>query len=124
MTDPFRAQWLQADALWMTQASAEVIERWQALAIVAERLTGIATPADALAEAVRQLVFLGRGPFAIDVHVLVGTAWTNQLACIVTLTIDQLGYDDGIDVFVLEVEADHSTGLSNVAVLRSLKDGA
>lgn len=94
--------------------------RWGDSAIVSERITGIANQADAIVEADRQLAFLARGPFVIDVHQLVGTEWIAMLARVVRLTIAQLGYDLGVDVFVIEAEVDHARGLSTIAVLRPL----
>lgn len=115
--DPLYAQWLQGEVLYATRADAALAGRWGDAATVSERLTGIATRTDALAEADRALTFLSRGPFAIDVHQLVGADWHRQLGQVVNLTADRLGYDAGIDVFVLGAEPDRSTGLSQVTVL-------
>lgn len=114
------AQWLQADSLWLTRIDADTAARWGATAMVSERVTGIATAAEAQAEAGRQLAFHGRGPFAIDVHTVSGAEWIDRLCQIVTLTGDQLGYEGGVDVLVLEAQVDHATGLSTLAVLRPL----
>ena len=120
--DPIYAQWLQSEALWSVRTDAAAAARWGDRAVIAERATGIATAAAAQAEADRQLAFLGRGPFAVDVHQLVGVDWAQRLGLVVTLTGDELGYDEGIDVFVIEAEPDHATGLSTVAVLRPLEE--
>ncbi|HEX8485067.1 hypothetical protein [Sphingomonas sp.] len=119
--DPLFAQWLQAPADYAVRADAAAVARWGATALTTERLTGIATKAAAEAEANRQLTFFGRGPFAIDVHQFVGTDWIGALGSVVTIAIDQLGYDAGIDVFVLEAEIDRASGTSNVTVLRPLR---
>ncbi len=124
LVDPLFAQWLQDVALRVTRVSGSIDTRWGAGAIVSERITGIATVAAAQAEADRQLAFLANGPFAIDVHQLLGDGWSEALGQIVTLTVDQLGYDDGLDVFVIEAEVDRTKGISVVAVLRRLEDGA
>ena len=94
---------------------------WGATAKPSERRSGIATRAGALAEIDRQLAFWDRGPFAVEVHRLGGTDWTTSIGLVVTIVGNQLGYDAGIDVFVLEAEADRSTGLSQVTVLRPMK---
>lgn len=121
--DSAYAQWLIAEAVWLVRDTPSVKARWGDSAIVTERTTGIATAAAAAVEAERQLLFAARGPFAVDVHQLVGTGWLSMLARVVTLTIDQLGYENGIDVFVLEADVDHATAISTIAVLRPL-DGA
>ena len=118
--DPANVQWLTSNALRAVREATTTRARWGDRAIVTERITGIATAAAAGVEADRQLAFLQRGPFVIDVHQLVGTGWLDKLARVVTLTIDQLGYDAGIDVFVLEAEVDHAAGISTIAVLRPL----
>ena len=120
LVDPANAQWLMTDALRAVREEPTTRARWGTSAIVIERVTGIATGSAAAAEADRQLAFLGRGPFVIDVHQIVGTDWLGRLGQVVTLTIDQLGYGDGIDVFVLEAEVDHASGISTIAVLRPL----
>lgn len=118
--EPLFAQWLQGEPLLAVGSSALMIDRWGDTAASSDRLTGLATRSGALAEAARQIAFLSRGPFAIDVHQLVGTDWHRALGCVVRLVIDQLGYDDGVDVFVIEAEPDRASGLSTVAVLRPL----
>jgi hypothetical protein len=122
--DPLFAQWLQTEALWVAPQEATIAARWTSTVIVAERRTGIALKADADAEAARQLAFFARGPFAIDVHQLVGDGWLERLGKVATLSIDKLGYDAGVDVFVLEAEYDRSTGISTVAVACPLGDAA
>lgn len=118
--DPLFAQWLLSDADHVVRSVA-VPSTWGATAIVPERVTGIATLAGAQAEADRQLTFWAAGPYAIEVHQLIGQDWERARGQIVTLTIDQLGYDAGLDVFVTEVETDRTTGISQVTVLRSMK---
>lgn len=120
--DPLFAQWLQREADYVVVSDAAAVARWAATARTTERVTGIATAAAAQAQANRELAFWSRGPFAIDVHQLVGADWAGELGRVVTLSIDQLGYDTGIDVFVFEVEADRQTNISSVTVLRPLGD--
>lgn len=122
--DPLFAQWLQAESDNVVRTDAAMAARWGATALTTERVTAIATAAAASAEADRQLAFLSRGPFAVDVHRLVGTDWAGELGRVVTLLIDDLGYAAGVDVFVFEVSIDRATGMSEVAVLRPLRGAA
>ena len=122
---PLFAQWLTGDALWASRVSAAMTARWGERAVLAERATGIALLADAQDEADRLLAFFAEGPFAVDEHqVVMGDGWAGQLARVVTLTIDKLGYGDGVDVFVLEATDDRATGLSTIAVLCPLPETA
>lgn len=116
--DPLFAQWLQAEALWAVREEAVRKARWQDSGRIGERVTTIAGKADAETEGDRQLAFLG-GPHAIEEHELVG-AWAGYLGRVITLTIDKLGYEAGLDVFVLSAADNHATGLSTVTVLRRL----
>lgn len=116
--DPVYAQWLMADGLWQVQADATLTLRWGIKALTTERMTTIATKADAVAEATRQLAFLGPVA-AIDEHLLVGR-WEHLRGQVITLTIDRLGYEAGADVFLLGAEDNEATGLSKVTVLKRL----
>jgi hypothetical protein len=122
--DPPFAQWLQDEASFLVPVDQASALRWGASAQTAERVSAIATRAGAEVEAQRQLAFHARGPFAVEEHQLVGTDWQRELGRIVTLTINELGYDDGLDVFVVGAEADRVTGLSTVTVLRPLRVAA
>jgi hypothetical protein len=115
--DPLFAQWLMAEADFATQADSAAVARWGETAGKAERITGIARGVDASAEATRQLAFWSRGPFAVDVHTLVGGDWLPQRGRVVRLRIAKLGYGAGVDVFVLEAETDRATGLTQLTVL-------
>ncbi|HQS70913.1 MAG TPA: hypothetical protein PLM58_14870 [Novosphingobium sp.] len=116
--DPVFAQWLMDQARWHVAEDATLKARWGETAETSERVTTIATKADAEAEAARQMAFLG-GPLVEDEHLLMGQ-WAGHLGQVITLTIDKLGYDAGVDVFVVAVEDDRVTGLSRVRVLRRL----
>jgi hypothetical protein len=118
--EPLFAQWLQGVPLWVTRAATDLVARWGDAASSTDRVTGLATRAAAVTEAERIATFLARGPFAIDVHHLLGTDWAKELGRVIRLSIDQLGYDDGIDVFVIEAEPDRALGLSIVTVLRPM----
>lgn len=118
VVDPLFAQWLQAEALWSLREDAARKAKWGDSGRVTERVTTIATKADAEAEGDRQLAFLG-GPLARDDHLLVG-AWSEYLGRVITLTLDKLGYHAGLDVFVIGVADDRAAGTSRVTVLRRL----
>lgn len=123
MVDSTFARWLQSEADYVVAADAAAVGRWGVSARTTERVTSIATMAAAQAQAACDLTFWSRAPFAIDVHQIVGDDWAGELGRIVTLAIDQLGYDDGVDVFVFDVEIDRATNISSVTVLRPLRGG-
>ena len=116
--DPLFAQWLQAEALWQVREDADRKTKWGETGRITERLTTLADQAAAQAEAGRQLAFLG-GPLAIEEHQLLGT-WAATLGQVITLRNDRLGYEAGLDVFVIGVADELATGLSLVTVLRRL----
>lgn len=89
-----------------------------------ERITAIAAKADAYSEADRQLAFFSRGPFATEVHSVVGTDWENSLGRVVTFFNERLGYAAGIDVMVIGIELDRASGMSDVTVLRPFRGAA
>ncbi|MFC3442542.1 hypothetical protein ACFOKF_15310 [Sphingobium rhizovicinum] len=118
--DPVYAQWLMADCLWSLASDNAAIARWGDSALTKERQTTIATRADAEAEAARQLAFMGGGgPMAVDQHLLLGR-WEPYRGQVITITGNKLGYDAGVDVFVLGAEDAWSAGTSRVTVLRRL----
>jgi len=116
--DPVYAQWLQDQALYQVSEDAALRARWGVSGITAERITTIALQADAQAEAARQLAFMG-GPLVQDEHVLVGQ-WAAKLGQVITITGTKLGYEAGLDVFVIGVNDDRAKGTSTVTVLRRL----
>ncbi len=116
--DPVFAQWLQAEGLWQVSEDAVLRARWGDVALTTERMTTIALKADAVAEAARQLAFLGPAA-VIDEHLLVGE-WRELRGRVVTLTADRLGYENGVDVMVLAAVDDRATNTSRVTVLRRL----
>lgn len=121
IVDAFFAQWLQAPADFAVRTDSAATERWGSTAVTAERMTGIARRVDAEAEADRQLAFFAAGPFAIEEHQLLGRDWQREIGRVVTIAIDQLGYDAGLDVFVIGADENRATGLSTVTVIRPLK---
>lgn len=116
--DPLFAQWLQSDALWQVQIDPTRQAKWEDSGRLTERSTTIALKADAEAEGNRQLAFLG-GPLVPEEHLLLGS-WVDFLGQVITLTINRLGYDEGLDVFVIGVIDDRAVGTSRVTVLRRL----
>jgi hypothetical protein len=85
-----------------------------------ERVTTIATRADAEAEAARQIAFLGGGgPLVIEEHELPG-AWRQYLGQVINLTIDRLGYDTGLNVFLIGAQDNGANGTSTLTVIRRL----
>ncbi len=115
--EPLFAQWLQADASFAVRADEAAAQRWGDTARTVERTTGIATLADAKAEADRQIAFFALGPFAVDAHEMPGTDWGEELGRIVRMTADDLGYSRGIDVFVIGIDVDRAAGVSTLTVL-------
>lgn len=116
--DPVFAQWLTSDGLWAVSEETALKARWGNKALTTSRMTTIASKADAEAEAARQLAFMGPVA-AIDVHMLPGR-WRQYRGQVITITADKLGYDAGVDVFVLGAEDEEANGLSRVTVLRRL----
>jgi len=118
--DPIFAQWLQDDARWALREDATLKARWGESAVVSERITAIATEAAASAEADQQLAFMS-GPLVEDEHVLpIGDGWSQHLGRVITLFSSGLGYEAGLDVFLISAEDDHATGLTTLVVLRRL----
>lgn len=118
--DPAYAQWLIADALWQVSTDATLAARWGSSAQTTERVTTIATKADAAAEAARQIAFLGGGgPLVIEEHELPG-AWRQYQGRVINLTIDRLGYDTGLNVFLIGAQDNGANGTSTLTVIRRL----
>lgn len=118
--DPLYAQWLMSDGYRQVSTDDVLTARWGNRAQSTERLTTIANRSDAAAEAARQIAFLGGGGVLVtEEHSLLGE-WASQLGRVVTLTIDRLGYDAGLDVFVIGVEDNRASGTSTVTVLRRM----
>lgn len=116
--DPVYAQYLMSQTLWAVASDDAAATRWGATAVTKERRTTIATRADAKAEAARQLAFMG-GPLVVDDHVLLGQ-WVRYRGQVITITGPKLGYENGVDVFVLGAQDALATGTSIVTVLRRL----
>lgn len=116
--DPQFAQWLSAESLWALHQDVTGQAKWGALAGSSERATTIADRDDAEEEAERQLGFL-TGPCVREVVELQGE-WVRHIGHVITLTCEDDSYPASVEVFVLGASDDHSTGLSQVTVLRRL----
>ncbi|QPL39394.1 hypothetical protein IT881_15245 [Erythrobacter sp. A30-3] len=116
--DPLVAQWLQSDGLWTISDDAALGDRWGETALTIERPTTIATKADAAAEGARVISFRGM-PTVEDVAELPGT-FVHSIGTVITVEHPDLGYEAGIDVFVINAEDDRATGVSLVTFLRRL----
>lgn len=116
--DPVFAQWLMSEGLWGVGADATLQARWGDRAQTTQRMTTIASKADAVLEAASQIAFMG-GPLAIEEHLLPGE-WASRLGQVITITIGRLGYDAGLNVFVIGAQDDRSAGTSLVTVIRRL----
>ena len=116
--DPIIAQWLQSDTLWTLAEDAALAARWGTTALSADRKTTLSDSNDAVAEGARVLAFRGQ-PLAIDTAELPG-AFVEAIGTVITIEHNELGYDAGVDVFVIAAEDDHATRLSQVTVLRRL----
>ncbi|OYY67410.1 hypothetical protein [Sphingomonas sp. 28-63-12] len=118
--DPLFAQWLMDDGYRQVSNDATLRARWGDKAQTTERLTTIAERADAVTEAARQIAFLGgSGPLVIEEHSLLGE-WAPYLGRVIALSIDRLGYDSGLNVFVIGAADEASSGTSTVTVVRRL----
>jgi hypothetical protein len=118
LVDPVFAQWLQEDALKSVTTDAALAARWGDGAITTERLVPHALLGEAQTEAARQLAFLG-GPLVEEQHTVSGEM-RGYLGQVINLTIAQLGYDAGVDVFVIGVQDNLQAGVSTINVLRRL----
>lgn len=115
---PLFVQWLTSEGYWHVGQSSVLADRWGDSAVETERMTALSNLADAVAEAARQISFLG-GPLVADEHMLSGE-FRQHIGQVITISGDRLGYEQGSDVFVLTAEDDLATGLSKVIVLRRL----
>ncbi|HYD12741.1 MAG TPA: hypothetical protein VEC11_07825 [Allosphingosinicella sp.] len=110
--------WLKTGAKFEASTDAGIAAAWGADAAETEIVSPLALLADAAAEAVRQEAFL-KGPLVIDRHVVRGLK-AYLVGRPATITIDRLGYDAGVDVFVIGAEERDGVELTNLTVLRRL----
>ena len=116
--DPLVAQWLQSEGLWSVSEDASLRQRWGDTAVTGERMTTFATASDAAAEGGRVLSFRGQ-PMVEDEADLPGT-FVPSIGQVITIEHPDLGYQEGMDVFVIGAEDDRATGVSRVTFLRKL----
>lgn len=116
--DPLVAQWLQSEGLWAVSEDAPLRNRWGDTALTAERMTTIANGADALAEGLRVIAFRG-APVVEDVAEVPGS-FVHAIGRVITVSHPDLGYANGVDVFVIGADDDRAAGLSRVTFLRRL----
>lgn len=112
------ALWLQSPALFAVDKDAAIESAWGDDAATSEAISAIALASEASTEAKAQLTFLGQA-FAIEVHELKGRL-APYIGKVTTITVNQLGYDAGLDVLVLGALDDLGTGMSKATVLRRL----
>lgn len=112
------ALWLQSQALFAVDQDGAIDAAWGDDAPASEAVTAIALASEAATEADAQLTFLGQ-PFAVEVHELKGRL-APYIGKVVTITGEKLGYDAGLEVFVLGALDDRGTGMSKATVLRRL----
>ena len=110
------ALWLRSPALY-ANAAAVLPAGLQASAIDSEIISPLATKAAAEAEAARQIAVLG-GVLVEDRHVVAG-ARRDLIGKCITLQGDQLGYDAGVAVFVIDAD-EQEDNLTALHVLRRL----
>mgnify|MGYP000612783660 CR=1 FL=1 len=116
--DPLVAQWLQSESLWSVSDNALTRDQWGDTALTAERATGLAAAADAAAEGMRVLAFRGF-PIVEEVAELPGS-FIDTIGTVITIEHDELGYQNGCDVFVIAAEDDRASNQSRVTFLRRL----
>lgn len=116
--DPLVAQWLQSAGLWAVSEEPAQRSRWGDTALTVERMTTIASKVDAASEGARVISFRGM-PTVEDVAELPGE-FVHSIGEVITVEHPDLGYKDGINVFVINAEDDRASGVSLVTFLRRL----
>lgn len=116
--DPLVAQWLQSGGLWSVTEEASLRQRWGDTALTAERMTTLGNANDAAAEGVRVLAF--RGPPMVEDEADLPGTFVASIGQVITIEHPDLGYREGMDVFVIGAEDNRATGVSRVTFLRKL----
>lgn len=110
------AAWLKSPALYVVQTDATLATKWGDRAGTSEYISPFAIKADAIAEATRQIAFLG-GPLFKDEHTVAGLQSKLVGQC-VTLVGDRYAYAAGAAVFVLRAQESETTDTTTLTVLR------
>lgn len=112
------ARWLKEGIIYASATDTAIETKWGARARSTDVGSPLATKAGAEAEAARQLAFLG-GPLVIDDHVVAGLR-ADLIGQPVTLTINRLGYDAGVVVFVIGAAESDQVEQTTLTVVRRL----
>jgi hypothetical protein len=116
--DAATVEWLKEGVLFEASTDAGVAAAWGDLAVESKIVSPLALAAAAATEAARQQTFL-EGPLAVEVHDVAGLR-TDLFCRPVTITSDRLGYEAGLDVFVIGVEESVQVARTQLTVLRRL----
>lgn len=114
--EPTFGDWLKATALYAT-ATNGLAAFYGDEAIEAEIVSPLANKTAALAEAVRQLDFIG-GPLAIDEHIVIGRL-AGLVGTSAPITCASLGYETGPVCFILGA-VENADGTTTLTALRKL----
>lgn len=112
------ANYLQAEALFSRATDATMASRWGDDAADTSIVSPLVLKSGADAESARQIAFLNT-PMVEDTHIVSGRH-KDKIGQVVTITIAELGYDAGVDVFVIGAEESHAIGMTTLTVLRRL----
>lgn len=118
MPDSAIVAWLKAGALYAPSTDAALGAAWGTDAIETDIVSCLALTGAAATEAGRQQAFLG-GPIAIERHNVPGLHQA-LIGRPVTITITRLGYDAGLNVFVIGAEETKDVERTELIVLRKL----
>jgi len=110
--------WLKSPARYSTATIVGAADAWGEKATTSTNVSPLAYKTDADAEAVRQAQFLA-GPIARDTHVVIG-ARSDLIGRVVRIIGPKLGYDDGVDVFVVAAVESETNGTTALTVLKRL----
>lgn len=114
--EPTFADWLGSDARYVEAATGDA--RWSDRPLTTQSISPLAERAAAIVEAARQGRFVGT-PLAVDVHAVSGLR-RDLFGRLVTLAIDQLGYDAGVPCFVIGYKERDTVEMTDLTVLRRL----
>lgn len=118
LVDPDFAEWLAREEVLAVAADAGAEERWGSLAIDTRTSSPLAFRAAALVEAARQLSFR-QGVVVVD-RLRVPGRHVGMIGRVVTLTAAKGGYEDGVNVFVLDADETDAGGGTVLLVLMRL----